>query len=105
MLTDLFNKDSKKTPIEMMGSIKKINKDQTLIVQANEINQLLHHKECYQDFRDNKKYKVLRFLLRTNGELVFAHEGGPEGIVPAHWQMADKHPGNAECVTAGNAFF
>lgn len=43
--------------------------------------------------------------MRTTGELVFAAEGAPRQHIPAHYQMADKNPREALCVSAGNAFF
>jgi hypothetical protein len=101
MLNDLFDENYKKKGIGLR-SIRAI-KNNPLIVQVDKIKQLLQNKECYQTECDNKTYKVLRFLLRSNGELVFAHEGGPHGIVPAHSQMLVGD--NVSCITAGNAYF
>ncbi|WED44497.1 hypothetical protein [Legionella cardiaca] len=96
-----FNKDYLKTPLGMSGTIKVIN-NSPRIVKANEIHQLLQDKNC----PSRKGVKVLRFLLRTDGELVFAFEGFPSGPVPAHWQMTEVNtPWEAKCITAGNAFF
>ncbi|MCW8408558.1 hypothetical protein OQJ13_06175 [Legionella sp. PATHC035] len=105
MLTKLFNTQYKKEPISMRGSIKKITSS-PLVVPPEQIQQLLQAPECAQDKIGEKNYKILRFLIRTNGELVFAHEGYPGGPIPAHWQMTgEKLPSKAYCLTAGNVFF
>ena len=79
---------------------------QPQIVQAHDVIQLLKSNQCVTEQYGNKTYKVLRFLLKTNGELVFAHEGAPGDIVPSHWQMTGVEDClSAECFTAGNAFF
>lgn len=49
--------------------------------------------------------RVIRFLLSTDYELVFAGEGYPSGKIPAHFQMADFDLDKAMCFTAGNAYF
>ena len=49
--------------------------------------------------------RVLRFLLSTNNNLIFAKEGYPSKDIPAHFQMANLNYEHAKCLTAGNAFF
>lgn len=106
MLSELFNQDYIKRPILMTGTIRHYENSSPLIVKPNKINQLLKDKICHKEICGNKVYKVLRFLLRTNGELVFAHEGCPNGIIPAHWHMTGAHRVfDAFCITAGNVFF
>lgn len=74
-----------------------------IIVQAHELNQLLGRNDCY---RTHEGKKVLRFLLKTDGTLVFGAEGHPVGHIPSHAQLANqKDPLEAECITAGNVFF
>ncbi|KGP62498.1 hypothetical protein EP47_06230 [Legionella norrlandica] len=107
MLSELFNQDYIKRPILMTGTIRHYdNNSSPLIVKPNKINQLLKDKTCHKEIRGNKVYKALRFLLKTDGELVFAHEGCPNGIVPSHWQMTGAtRVFDASCITAGNVFF
>lgn len=89
----------------MSGSIKKIT-SAPIVVPPEKILQLLQAPECAQDKIGEKTYKILRFLIRTNGELVFAHEGYPGGPIPAHWQMTGENsPSKAYCLTAGNVYF
>jgi hypothetical protein len=57
---------------------------------------------------DTRECVSLRFLVRKNGELVFAEEGTPErnNAIPAHYQMTfSPLPYTATCLAAGNAFF
>ncbi|WP_058476828.1 hypothetical protein [Legionella steigerwaltii] len=90
----------------MCGTVKKITNPSPLIVPPDKILQLLQDKECTKVKIDDETYKVLRFLVRTNGELVFAREGYPGGSIPAHWQMAGEDSILAAfCLTAGNVFF
>lgn len=89
----------------MRGSIKKITSS-PIVVPPEKILELLQAPECAQDKIGGKTYKILRFLIRTNGELVFAHEGYPGGPIPAHWQMTGESlASKAYCLTAGNVFF
>lgn len=105
MLSKLFNTHYKKEPISMRGSIKKITSS-PIVVPPEKILELLQAPECAQDKIGGKTYKILRFLIRTNGELVFAHEGYPGGPIPAHWQMTGESlASKAYCLTAGNVFF
>ncbi|KTD53839.1 hypothetical protein Lsan_3503 [Legionella santicrucis] len=105
MLSELFDQDYIKRPILMTGTIRHYE-GSPLIVKPNDINQLLKDKICHKEIRGNKVYKVLRFLLRTDGELVFAHEGCPNGLIPAHWHMTGAaRVFDASCITAGNVFF
>lgn len=106
MSFNLFNKDYIKKSIHLTGTIRGHKNGPPLIVRPDKINQLLQDNHCNTITKGNKVYKVLRFLLRTNGELVFAHEGYPSGLIPAHWHMAGTTmPLDAKCITAGNVFF
>lgn len=106
MPTYIFDKSYKKEMF-YITTIRDFDiEDQPLIAQANELKILLDDTKCHTEQYGGERYKVLRFLLKTNGELVFAHEGSPGDIIPSHWQMSGV--GNcidAECITAGNAFF
>jgi hypothetical protein len=70
-----------------------------MVVPAERLNELLNEAPL------GKQYKVLRFLLRKDGTLVFAHEGTPGGKVPAHYQMTGQTHEEAEYIAAGNAYF
>lgn len=106
MFSELFNPEYIKQPILMTGTIRHYDNSSPRIVKPNKLNQLLKDKICHKEIRGNKVYKVLRFLLRTDGELVFAHEGCPNGVIPAHWHMTGAtRVFNATCITAGNVFF
>lgn len=71
-----------------------------LIVKADQLDSLLSRTDS-----NKQGYKILRFLLRTNGELVFAAEGTPGEHIPTHYQMADSDFYRAACLTAGNVYF
>ncbi|HTM63860.1 MAG TPA: hypothetical protein VL360_05105 [Gammaproteobacteria bacterium] len=49
--------------------------------------------------------RVVRFLLSTKNNLIFAKEGSPLKDIPAHFQMANFDVDQAKCLTAGNAYF
>lgn len=77
-----------------------------LVVEAGQLHQLLNRDDCFKKTLDGKEFKVLRFLMKTDGSLVFAAEGGPGKHIPAHWQMTgESTPVDAGCITAGNAYF
>lgn len=102
----IFNSNYEKRPF-YIASIRDLTYDhQPQIVPAHSLKQLLQDKQCVTECYKGTTYKVLRFLLKTNGELVFAHEGSPGGVVPSHWQMTGEDDSlSAECYTAGNALF
>lgn len=102
----IFNKKSEREFFYITTIRDIVNENQYHIVPAYNLKQLLQDDKCMTKQYDGKTYKVLRFLLKTNGELVFAHEGAPGGIVPSHWQMTQEEDYlSAACLTAGNAFF
>ena len=49
-----------------------------------------------------KNVITLRFLLTPKFELLFAKEGVPTGIIPAHFCMTGEIQNAALCITAGN---
>lgn len=69
------------------------------LFSAEKLDELLDKASSY------RQYKVVRFLLRKNGKLVFALEGKPGGKVPAHYQMTGQLHEDAEYIAAGNAYF
>jgi hypothetical protein len=103
LLLDIFNIMDKAQPIGVVGAIRPF-KNNPLIVSADQLHVLLSRPDCLIKTLD-KPYKVVRFLLRFNGELVFAAEGYPFAHIPAHYQMASMNPFDAVCISAGNAFF
>ncbi|MFA5959108.1 MAG: hypothetical protein WC785_01155 [Tatlockia sp.] len=96
------------------GSVKHHSAN-AIIVTSNEIDTLLNSPACRKgDHGDLKGFKVLRFLLRTDGTLVFGAEGTPSSIgkIPAHFQLTAEPKQwehlevyGASCLTAGNAYF
>lgn len=75
------------------------------IYAYNELDQLLQQIFPVKHNVYGKKCKVVRFLVKINGDIVFAKEGYPSGDVPAHYQMANANSFSAACITAGNAYF
>lgn len=104
----IFNTIKHAQPIGMSGRMRALYND-PLIVYADQLNVLLSRSDCFTHTTGkilSKSYKVVRFLLRLNGELVFAAEGLPSGHIPAHYQMANVNLfESARCISAGNAFF
>lgn len=96
----IFNAIEYAQPIQMSGTVRRLH-NSPIIVSPEQINTLLWRSDCLTS-RLDKQYKVLRFLLRSNGELVFAAEGYPSKHIPAHYQMAK---GDPQCISAGNAYF
>lgn len=100
----LFDTGYRKKRISMCGSTRKLN-NTPKIVEADNVIELLNG-DCCTVVIDGEKYKVLRFLLKIDETLVFAHEGTPSGIVPVHWQMTGVPCSIfATCLAAGNVFF
>lgn len=101
-LTDIFNvANHEPARFEMhLGSTRKLlSYSSPKVVSTDQLDELLDEAILM------RQYKVLRFLLRVDGTLMFAHEGYPGGIIPAHYQMADSDPDKAQCIAAGNAYF
>ncbi|WP_298627659.1 hypothetical protein [uncultured Legionella sp.] len=106
MPIQIFNSNYQKRPFYIVSIRDLICDSQPYIALAHGLKLLLQDKQCVTEGHEGKTYKVLRFLLKTNGELVFAHEGPPGDVVPSHWQMTgEENSLFAECYTAGNALF
>jgi hypothetical protein len=95
---DVTNYEPPVFPVSMNSSTRYKAANPT-VVTADRVNELLGAAVVMGD------YKVLRFLLRSDGTLVFAHEGTPGGTTPAHYQMSSASPDDAQCIAAGNAYF
>lgn len=82
------------------------NSHPALIVNATQLDRLLDRIDCKTRKLFGVKHKVLRFLLRLDGELVFAAEGSAYGHIPPHWLMTGTaNFDEAMCLSAGNVFF
>jgi hypothetical protein len=100
---DLFQPIESK-PLWLKNAVRQLD-NTPLTYGIDDLHALLsdaNHVICEQN---GKPTTVLRFLLRTDGTLVFGKEGGARLNIPSHFQMADLDPWKATCITAGNAYF
>lgn len=103
LLLNIFNPLLEPESLPMVGASRDL-KTKPEIYEANNLNILLDKTAP----EPGSPYKVVRFLLRKNGDLMFAAEGAPNERVPAHWQMTGAKScflDDPECHAAGNAFF
>lgn len=73
------------------------------IFTSQQLNSLLEQVNTEKSKDD--LLKATRFILKVNGDLVFAKEGVPFQDVPAHFQMTGLSTDTACCFSAGNAYF
>lgn len=99
-----------KTPKPLNVRTLRIFDNKPIIVNASQLSILLDRPDCFTADIEGAEYKVLRFLVKLDGELVFGAEGAPipgekrVEHIPVHYQMADMGF-EAKCLTAGNAYF
>lgn len=104
-IQDLFipDKEPKAIPIsELDWRLTSLNNKPSLYT-VDELPELLKIAKPMPFGETNDK--VIRFLVTKESELILGLEGKPQGIVPAHFQMADLDIEKAMCITAGNIYF
>lgn len=99
----LFNQISD-TSLWLQSTVRTLN-NQPVIYSIESLSMLLAEPNHIVSEHEGKSYRVLRFLVKKDGTLVFGKEGGVYGDIPAHYQMASLDPWRATCLTAGNAYF
>ncbi len=101
----LFNPISADSVLPLVGSLRRRPLD-NLIFKVEDISQLLNSKDCIKEMLGGSECKVLRFMVRTNGDIVFAPEGPADNVVPAHTHMiSDDNDDFRYCLAAGNIYF
>jgi len=73
------------------------------IYPINHLNSLLEKIKTNSGAEDSTH--TVRFLVDLYGILWFAEEGGPNKIIPAHYQITGDAANSARCITAGNITF